>query len=218
MRFTLETHFAGNALKLDAAGAIYWPEAHALIVSDLHFEKASFLSQFGSMLPRYDTRATLQKLQELISHYRPVRVICLGDSFHDNHAYKRLEPEDRQALHALVKSVQHWHWVLGNHDTQIATDLPGHPHGSMKILNLLLTHEPENSDDAQIIGHYHPKLYAHVSGQRVSGPAFVKGSSHLIMPAFGSFTGGLDASDDAITSLVGECSHYLLYRDRLWKF
>lgn len=169
------------------------------------------------MLPRYDTRATLQKLHDLIGSYRPERLICLGDSFHDTHAYARFDDRDKTMLHAMVHAVPYWYWVLGNHDPLLASELPGERHHVLQIQDVLLAHVPQYMLYWQIIGHFHPKLYAQVSGQRVSGPAFVKGDMHLIMPAFGSFTGGPRTDDAAITAIAGACTHYLMYRDKIWK-
>ena len=138
-----EITFCGQRLLLDAEGAIYWPEQSLLLVSDLHFEKASFLAQFGAMLPRYDTHHTLQLITQLIARYQPARIVCLGDSFHDAKAHARLQPADRESLAALVPSVGQWNWVLGNHDASLSTELPGAQTQSLDIAGIRLLHEPE---------------------------------------------------------------------------
>ncbi len=217
MRSTIEINFAGERMLLDGAGGIFWPGANALIVSDLHFEKASFLSQFGALLPRYDTRATLSTLDELIAHYQPEQVICLGDSFHDRKAFLRLEPADREALLRHIQSVKHWHWILGNHDPAMDAALSGSPCHTLEIAGILLTHEPSESLQPQIIGHFHPKIHMRLSGHRVHGPTFAHDHKLLIMPSLGSFTGGLDVRDNAIASLLTQPHYYLLYRSKLWK-
>lgn len=217
MRSTAEITFGGEALLLDAAGAVFWPRQGMLIVSDLHLEKASFLSQFGSLLPRYDTHATLARLAALITHYKPLRVVCLGDSFHDAKAASRLAAEDLACLLALMAQVPRWHWVLGNHDPSMAADIPGERHDTLALGGILLSHEPEETELCQIIGHFHPKLTMKLKGHRVSGPAFVQGESMMIMPAFGSFTGGLNVADNAIASRVPAPVYYMLYRERVWR-
>lgn len=217
MRSTFKITFGGEELLLDAAGAIIWPRQNTLIVSDLHLEKASFLSQFGIVLPRYDTRATLAKLANLFAYYKPDHVICLGDSFHDAKAFDRLDSTDRLLLFDLIAQRPHWYWVLGNHDPSLPTGIPGEQHTTLTLADILFSHEPEATDAPQIIGHFHPKLSMSLGGHHVSGPAFVQDESLIIMPAFGSFTGGLNTRDKAIASLVVNPAHYMLYRERIWK-
>jgi DNA ligase-associated metallophosphoesterase len=217
MRSRIEIVFAGQRLLLDSAGAIFWPAANALLVSDLHFEKASFLSQFGSPLPRYDTRATLARLHALIAHYQPEQVICLGDSFHDRKAFSRLEPADRDMLFQLIASVTHWRWIMGNHDPAMDAALPGTPHAALDMQGIMLTHEPQENPAPRIIGHFHPKLHIRLGGHRVHGPLFAHDHKLLIMPSFGSFTGGLDVRDNAIARLLTQPDYYLLYREKIWK-
>ncbi|MET0251947.1 MAG: phosphoesterase, partial [Novosphingobium sp.] len=46
--------FAGEEWLLSNAGALYWPRERALLVADLHLEKASFFAGHGQLLPPYD--------------------------------------------------------------------------------------------------------------------------------------------------------------------
>ena len=55
--------FAGHQLAALCEGAVFWPARRALIVADLHFEKASWFASFGQMLPPYDSAATLGALE-----------------------------------------------------------------------------------------------------------------------------------------------------------
>ena len=86
--------FAGLTVTLDASGAAYLPEHGALIVSDLHLEKGSAGAARGRLLPTFDSHDTLQRLRAVIETYKPRRVICLGDSFHDAHAGERMAHAD----------------------------------------------------------------------------------------------------------------------------
>ena len=67
-----------------AQGALFWPARRALLVADLHFEKASWFASFGQMLPPYDSLATLGGPRPRWSRATGAAEIwCLGDSFHD---------------------------------------------------------------------------------------------------------------------------------------
>ena len=87
-------HFRDERIMLDPAGAAFWPAKRVLIVADLHFEKSSSLAARGALLPPFDTKATLERLNRLVRLYRPAKVIALGDSFHDNHAASRMAQEN----------------------------------------------------------------------------------------------------------------------------
>src|SRR5271154_6123178 len=92
----------GVDLIADLSGALWWPGRATLVVADLHLEKGSSFAASGSLLPPYDTDATLDRLSEAIGRLRPSRVIALGDSFHDRDAASRIAAETAARLGALV--------------------------------------------------------------------------------------------------------------------
>ncbi len=64
-------------------GALHWPARQALLVADLHFEKASIFATRGRMLPPYDSHDTIAALIDAVEATGTTRVFALGDSFHD---------------------------------------------------------------------------------------------------------------------------------------
>lgn len=213
-----DIEFGGWPLKLDASGVLFWASEEMLIVSDLHLEKASFLARFGSPLPQYDTRDTLYRLEAAIKQYQPRQVVCLGDSFHDRNAYHRLQCEERSFLHAMVESVPRWHWILGNHDAVHPCELPGQCYPYLHVGGVTLAHEPEQADRIQIVGHFHPKARLSLGGSRVSGKCFMVAERLLIMPSFGSYTGGLDSEEPALGTLTNSpYRRFILYKNKIWK-
>ena len=50
-----------------AQGALFWPARQALLVADLHLEKASWFARIGQMLPPYDSIATLADLTAIVA-------------------------------------------------------------------------------------------------------------------------------------------------------
>ena len=50
------------------------------------------------MLPPYDTRATLDRIDQLLDQLDPARVICLGDSFDDLSAGQSLDDTEKMQL------------------------------------------------------------------------------------------------------------------------
>src|ERR1700710_1833723 len=94
--------FAGHDLVALPQGALFWPARRALLVADLHFEKASFFARFGQMLPPYDSIATLSDLAAIVAAPGTRELWCLGDSFHDRWGCERLSAEARARLSALT--------------------------------------------------------------------------------------------------------------------
>jgi metallophosphoesterase superfamily enzyme len=71
----------------------------------------------------------------------------------------------------------------------------------------------------EISGHFHPKLRVSLRGRRVSRRCFVASPTKIIMPAFGSLTGGLDAHHPQIMGQVGAKAAALVpVSDRLLRF
>ncbi|MEY4238660.1 MAG: ligase-associated damage response endonuclease PdeM, partial [Pseudomonadota bacterium] len=95
--------FAGEEMALLDGGALYWPREQALLVADLHLEKASFFARFGQMLPPYDSRETLERVARAIRISGARRVFTLGDNFHDGDGANRLEPHAAGMLAALTR-------------------------------------------------------------------------------------------------------------------
>src|SRR5919107_665826 len=62
--------FAGETFVASPEGALYWPARNALLVADLHLEKASWFARLGQMLPPYDSIATLADLTALAASTR----------------------------------------------------------------------------------------------------------------------------------------------------
>ncbi|HWI76419.1 MAG TPA: phosphoesterase, partial [Sphingomicrobium sp.] len=56
--------FAGETFSATASGALFWRSQNALLVADLHLEKASWFARLGQLLPPYDSHATLSALTE----------------------------------------------------------------------------------------------------------------------------------------------------------
>lgn len=194
----------GKALVADQAGALYWPQFKTLIVSDLHLEKGSSYAVRGQMLPPYDTRATLVKLAETIDRYESECVIALGDSLHDRGAGERMSAQDREILR-LMQEDRRWIWITGNHDREVPSNLGGECVPHLTLGGLTLVHEPRAAlVTHEIAGHLHPAARLSYHGYVIRRPCFVGNGRRLVMPAFGTFTGGLNVLDDAFAPLFGD--------------
>jgi len=211
--------FAGHALAALPQGALYWPARRALLVADLHFEKASWFARFGQMLPPYDSIATLSALAALVDSTDAAEIWCLGDSFHDAAGCERLSPQAQAMLRGLT-ATRRWTWITGNHDIGMVDRCGGEVIAEALVDGLVLRHEAEAGETRpELSGHFHPKLRVRVRGRSVSRRCFVATATKLILPAFGALTGGLDAAHPEIVRAVGHDAEALVpVEDRLLRF
>ncbi|HEX7968111.1 MAG TPA: ligase-associated DNA damage response endonuclease PdeM [Stellaceae bacterium] len=204
-------------LVADASGALVWPAERTLVLADLHLEKGSSFARRGAMLPPYDTRATLERLERVAERHGVSRIICLGDSFHDAAAPARLAEEDARRIARLAEAVE-WFWIAGNHDPVPPAELGGRVVADeLRLGPLVFRHIAAPLFAAgEVSGHYHPKASIDVRGRRLSGRCFVVDGQRLVLPAFGAYAGGLDVFDPALRALFpGDFTVHLLARDRV---
>lgn len=201
--------FAGEEWHLVQGRALYWPRERALLVADLHLEKASFFARRGQMLPPYDSRDTLERVALAIRETGARRLFALGDNFHDDAGPSRLEPHAAGMLAALTRAVD-WVWIAGNHDAGLEGAAQAE---EMTIGGVALRHKALAGETLpELSGHYHPRFSLVTRGRRIVRPCAVIGrggssggtesGGRMILPAFGTFTGGMDAADPAIVSAM----------------
>jgi uncharacterized protein len=191
----------GVALIADLSGALIWDTMETVVVADLHFEKGSAYAKRGTLLPPYDSRATLDALANVLKRYNPKRVICLGDSFHDDEGPVRLADVDRKILSDLAEA-RDWIWIAGNHDPSPPEGYSGRVLEEVTIGSLVFRHEAIPTRAAgEVSGHFHPKARLTVRGRRITGRCFVTDGKRLVLPAFGAYAGGLDVLDPALSDL-----------------
>jgi len=211
--------FAGETFIATVDGALFWPRENALLVADLHLEKASWFARVGQFLPPYDSHATLTALTAAVAATGAKRLFCLGDSFHDRFGCDRLPASARALLIDLTGRLD-WTWIVGNHDPGFSDHCGGRLADEVEIAGIILRHEAVRGDPRpEMSGHYHPKLRLQLKGRRVSRRCFVVSETKMILPAFGSLTGGLDAHHPEILGSVGGNAAALVpVSDRLLRF
>ena len=211
--------FAGHDFFASADGALHWPAENALLVADLHLEKASWFARLGQLLPPYDSLATLQALEREIERTAVTRLFCLGDSFHDRFGCDRLPQSARDLLTSLTAELD-WVWIVGNHDPGFSDHCGGRIEEECEVDGIVLRHEAVADElRPEMSGHFHPKLRLSLRGRTVSRRCFVASRTKLILPAYGAFTGGLDAGHPEIVRKVGSGASALVpVTDRLLRF
>ncbi|RMB07710.1 ligase-associated DNA damage response endonuclease PdeM [Eilatimonas milleporae] len=211
---TLCLPFAGTDLELHPAGALLWPEESLLAVADLHLEKGSSFAPTGQLLPPYDSEDTLERLVTLAGALGYRRILLLGDTLHDSRGPSRLSTA-ATALWEQLTDLAEIIWVRGNHDGPTTLPSVTACHQWQKN-GLTFLHELDPEGHEQIAGHHHPVARLTHRGTTVRRKCFVEDGNRLILPAFGTYTGGLDVRDPAIEILMqGEWRAHIVTRDRL---
>ncbi|MBS0361128.1 MAG: ligase-associated DNA damage response endonuclease PdeM [Proteobacteria bacterium] len=198
---SLRTIIGGAEALLRASGALWLAAERALIVADLHLEKGSSYAARGQMLPPYDTRETLGRLESEVAALAPATVILLGDTFHDRRSEGRLARDDAARLVALAAG-RSLIWVVGNHDADGPRALPGETADEIALCGLILRHEPQpGHQPGEVSGHLHPAAKVRSPRGSVRRRCFITDAERLILPAFGAYAGGLNVRDAAFAGL-----------------
>jgi len=190
--------FASHDFYAVDQNALFWPAQKALLVADLHLEKASWFAKFGQHLPPYDSLATLTRLERAISISGAHSVYCLGDNFHDDGGEMRIGGAAGQLLADLIARFG-WVWITGNHDMAISGRVGGAVVEELMLGGIMLRHQADpRATLPEMSGHYHPRHSVNIRGRTVRRTCFVRGRRKLLFPAFGSLTGGMAANHPAI--------------------
>lgn len=207
--------FGGQLLTLFESGALWWPRRKTLVVSDMHLCKGDRIARLGgSLLPPYDSIDTLRKLQETVDQLRPERVLSLGDSFDDVESSLTMSENAREAV-LRVAAGRQLIWVAGNHDP-MPVSMPGSYVSEYALDGIAFRHISESGcSGPEISGHYHPKASVLLGGRKLRRQCFVLSGQRLMMPAFGTYTGGLDVGSLPFRSFTTDQSRLFLLGSRI---
>jgi DNA ligase-associated metallophosphoesterase len=176
------------------------PASRTLLVADLHLGKAATFRRAGLPVPEGTAQRDLARLERLASRHAVRRLLILGDLFHARGGFTEQVKNEFAATRSRMQGIEVV-LVLGNHDRPLGKLMASL--GIDAILPALdepplhFTHEPATGiapahrDVFTIAGHLHPTLSIRSpSGDRLADRCFCAEESVLVLPAFGSFTGG----------------------------
>lgn len=197
-------------LELLPAPAIWIASERVLIIADTHFGKSAAFRNQGLAVPDGELKEDLDRISQLIEKYRPGRFIVAGDFLHSPHGLDEgVDSILRTWSRELKVTIE---VATGNHDRRagrIDCDQILYSQ-EIEVAGLKVIHDPGDFSESDIglCGHLHPVISVK-SGKRtrLRLPAFwLKNGKHLIMPSFGSLTGGQMISprkNDKVFGLLG---------------
>ncbi len=192
---------AGETLELHPERCMWWAKEKTLLVSDIHLGKSAHFRKNGIAIPKDVNASSLNRLENVICKYQPLRLLVLGDLFHS--ALNEEWNDFREWLNLIFSAhgLVEFRLVEGNHDV-----LPNAAFQGFKVQRSArwslgpfdFVHDPMDFQLAQapgrigIAGHLHPAI--HLAGkakQQLRLPGWWFRSQHqtLVMPNFGTFTG-----------------------------
>jgi hypothetical protein len=143
-------------------------------------------------------------LSALIGRLEPETVVCLGDSFHDRGAVERLPQQERAEIESLTRRAR-FVWIAGNHDPGPPPQGWGFVAEEIADAPLVFRHEARfGLPDGEVSGHFHPVAALTVRGRGIRRRCFLTDGRRVILPAFGTYAGGLNALDPAIAQLFAD--------------
>lgn len=193
--------FCGITLSARPSGALWWEAAGVLCVSDLHLGKSERIARrLGQMLPPYEAIETLGRLSDEIAATNPKTVVCLGDSF-DDLAAGAVVADELSAVLLRLQAGRRWIWIEGNHDPG-PVEIGGETLFEHRTGPVVYRHIAQADPQGEVSGHYHPKVSLPIGGRIVRRAAFLYDKQRIILPAFGTYTGGLSTQVAALGNLM----------------
>lgn len=203
--------------------AVFWEDEGVLLVADLHFGKVGHFQRQGIAVPRGSQQKTLDRLDCVIQRIDPQEIWFLGDLFHSQPNEEWFEFQEWLAKHETLSCTL----IQGNHDIakpSLYASLGLEVHPMLSCHGFLFSHEPadyfpkaptathdhDSNDGFRLCGHLHPGVKIRSTGrQTLTLPCFFETKDHLILPAFGEFT-GLHC-----LSVSNDCEAYIVTDERL---
>ena len=187
-------------------GALFLPLTGTLVIADMHLGKAAHFRKNGIPLHKMVNQGNLWKLSALIAATNPSQMVFLGDLFHSAHNHEWEEWVDFLDNYSSIQRIL----VHGNHDIldhelySVANFLSC---DVFSIESLLFTHDvlPEiPAGFLNVSGHVHPAVRLQSSVHKsLRLPCFYHHGQHLLLPAFGEFTGMKSISPARNATVLG---------------
>ncbi|TVQ34890.1 MAG: ligase-associated DNA damage response endonuclease PdeM [Wenzhouxiangella sp.] len=189
----MEVRLGPHKMILLPERAAWWPARRALLLADVHLGKDQVFRSQGLAVPAGVMEQDLGRIDALLEQTGAELLLILGDWVHAPPAAGDAWP-DRIRSWRTGHSSLHIDLVLGNHDRDLSAWLPqwgiqarSEPYG-LDGLNLVHAWQAELAGPG-VSGHLHPGVVIRNGRDRARLPAFLESADHLILPAFGRFTG-----------------------------
>ena len=195
--------------------AAFLPQTSTVVCSDIHLGKAATFRHAGMPIPEGSAQRDLQRLTAIIQTYNARRLLIAGDLFHARSGCTEHVLDEFSVFCEQVRQSHNTEvvLVLGNHERSLGNKFRPHEIGIKRCEKEIIEppfrfiHDHQSHFDAQpdsftIAGHVHPTVTIKgTSGDRLTCRCFVTTGTTLLLPAFGSFTGGYTIRPSNLTRI-----------------
>jgi uncharacterized protein len=194
----LSIELSGEQVQLLPDRAVVLPRRRTLIVADPHFGKDDLFRRAGIAVPRGPAVTDLQRLTSMLEAHGCERLVVLGDFLHaatrTGDSFLHAFALWRRAHSGVAIEV-----IAGNHDRRERREkwdgLVGWHASALVEPPFVFAHEPVAHPGGYVLaGHIHPVLRITARSHKLRVPVFWQRAEYLVLPSFGSFTGGANVS------------------------
>lgn len=197
---------------IDAIGlAIYLKQPKILVFSDFHIGFEEALNKQGVLVPRFQYKDIISRLEDIFAKVQPETIVINGDLKHEFGQISKQEwKETLHLLDYLQKKCKHIVLVKGNHDTilgHLAEKRGLSIVDEFRIKNVLFIHGnkvPEKPEKTIIIGHEHPAIALREKGRVEKFKCFIVGKygkcKLIVQPSFNLVVEGTDITKESLLS------------------
>ncbi len=195
--------------------ALFIENSKTLILGDIHLGYEEALNKQGIMVPRFQFKDIMEKVEKIINEVKPSTIILNGDIKHEfGHISEQEWRDILQLIDYLNKNCSELVLVKGNHDkiTKVIAakrDMETVDHYSVDGIyvchgDFIPTDLEFHSSKLVVIGHEHPAVSLK-EGERVEKyKCFLKGKYNdkelIVMPSLNPLTEGTDILQEEILS------------------
>ncbi|PIN87707.1 phosphoesterase [Candidatus Woesearchaeota archaeon CG10_big_fil_rev_8_21_14_0_10_32_24] len=183
--------------------SLFLEESSVLIINDLHIGYEGELRRKGIMVPRFQLKQIMEKMDQILKVVKPKKILINGDLKHEFGGISREEwNEVLQFLDYLLERVEEVIIVQGNHDPiikPIAEKRNVKVVKEFKLKEGLVIHGDQlvNTDkEVIVIGHEHPAISIKEGSKIEKYKCFLKGTFQnkivIVVPSFNPLLEGTD--------------------------
>lgn len=214
--------------------ALYLTKFKTLILADSHIGFEEALNKQGILIPRFQFKELIQRLEKILKNINPETIIINGDIKHEFGTIS--EQEWRHTLRLidfLKKHCNHLILIKGNHDKVLGpiAEKRNIQITDQVILNsILITHghkliKPPKIIKTIIIAHEHPAITLRERSRTETFKCFLKGkykkTTLIVQPSLNLVTEGTDITKEQLLSpFLKDISNYEVYivADKIYNF
>jgi len=195
--------------------ALFIEKEKTLILSDIHLGYEEALNKQGVLIPRFQFKDIMQKMEKLINETKPETIVLNGDIKHEfGHISEQEWRETLQFIDCLKKNCKQLILIKGNHDK--ITDIIAEKRQmkttkNYSVNDIYITHGDFIPKDAEfkkaktiIIGHEHPAISLREGNRSEKFKCFLKGKykdkTLIVMPSLNPINEGTDVLQERTLS------------------